>query len=67
MDIKLCQYFKDWKVMSIVIKNKNGVSLTFRDSYLMLNDSLKKLSKTFNCDDKLIEPVLIDINLRNPI
>ncbi len=62
---KVKPIFKDWNVISIEIKNNKGVSLIFRDSYLILNASLKNLSETFKCNKKLIEPVLISSNL-NP-
>nr|YP_010561574.1 hypothetical protein OSR58_mgp16 [Ganoderma flexipes]UYX56945.1 hypothetical protein [Ganoderma flexipes] len=61
---KITPIFKDNKVISILIKNDKGVSLTFRDSYLILTGSLKNLAETFKCNKKLQEPVLIDENLK---
>ena len=50
--------------MHINIKNTQGISITLRDSYLMLTQSLMSLSKTFNCSrTKLTEPVLVSKNL----
>ena len=52
---------KDGDIISIKIFNhEKGISITLRDSYLMLTQSLSKLSKTFPCTKvKGIEPVLI--------
>uniref|UniRef100_UPI0030DF7CCB DNA polymerase n=1 Tax=Daedaleopsis nitida TaxID=1140402 RepID=UPI0030DF7CCB len=49
---------KDGDVISIKIKNDKGVSITFKDSYLLLVSSLFNLSNTFNCQVKGIEPIL---------
>lgn len=62
---KVKPIFKDGAVISIVISNDKGVSLTFRDSYLILPSSLKTLAETFKTNKKLIEPVLLDVNLKN--
>ena len=56
--------FKDGSVISILVTNNNGVTLTFRDSYLILPFSLKNLAEKFNTKRKLVEPVLIDKNLK---
>uniref|UniRef100_UPI00397B4606 DNA polymerase n=1 Tax=Salmonella sp. SAL4457 TaxID=3159912 RepID=UPI00397B4606 len=55
---KVTPIFKDGAAISIVVTNNNGVSLTFRDSYLILPSSLKTLAETFKTNQKLIEPVL---------
>ena len=62
---KVKPIFKDGAAISIVVSNDKGVSLTFRDSYLILPFSLKTLAETFKTNKKLIEPVLISSNL-NP-
>lgn len=51
---------KDDQIISINISNrKKGISLTIRDSFLLLPSSLSKLSVNFNIETpKLIEPVL---------
>ena len=62
---KVTPIFKDGAAISIVVTNNNGVSLTFRDSYLILPSSLKTLAETFKTNQKLIEPVLLDKNLKD--
>jgi len=47
---------KDGKFVDITVKYKDKYSIHFRDSYLMLPSSLKKLAKAFKVDDKLIFP-----------
>ena len=60
-NFKINPIIKDGNIISIKISNKNGVSLTLKDSYLLLTQSLLKLSKTFDCTEiKGTEPVLID-------
>ena len=61
---KVKPIFKDGGAISIVITNDKGVSLTFRDSFLILPFSLKTLAETFKTNKKLIEPVLLDVNLK---
>nr|YP_010561573.1 hypothetical protein OSR58_mgp17 [Ganoderma flexipes]UYX56944.1 hypothetical protein [Ganoderma flexipes] len=56
---KIKPIIKDGRIISIDIRNEHGISLKFRDSYLMLTESLLKLSKTFKCEIKMMEPVLI--------
>ena len=62
---KVKPIFKDGGAISIVITNDKGVSLTFRDSFLILPFSLKTLAETFKTNKKLIEPVLLDVNLKD--
>ena len=62
---KVKPIFKDGGAISIVITNNKGVSLTFRDSFLILPFSLKTLAETFKTNKKLIEPVLLDVNLKD--
>ncbi len=51
---------KDGKYISIKIYNySKNISITIKDSYLLLPSSLEKLAKQFNCLNKGIEPVLI--------
>ena len=40
-------------------------NITFRDSFLILPFSLKTLAETFKTNKKLIEPVLLDVNLKD--
>ena len=46
----------DGKFVNITVKFDNKYNLQFRDSYLMLPSSLKKLAKTFKVEDKSIFP-----------
>lgn len=59
---KISCILKDGDIISINIKNsKKGVNITLRDSYLLLQASLLKLSKAFNCKElKGMEPVLLN-------
>ena len=51
---------KDIKIISLKIKyGNNKYNLTFRDSFLLLPSSLKKLAKSFNVEDKLNFPFKI--------
>lgn len=55
---KVPAIIKDGNIIAIKISNNNGVSITIRDSYLLLTASLLKGSKTFKCELKGVEPVL---------
>ena len=60
---------KDQNIISISIINRNkNISITIRDSYLILPSSLSKLTKQFKViQQKLIEPVLTGIGAKlNP-
>jgi len=51
---------KDGNIISLTIEKCNNIKITFKDSYLLLKDSLAKLTKTFNVDTpKGLEPILI--------
>ena len=59
-DFDIKPILKDGNIISLQIKNnKKGISITFKDSYLLLRDSLLNLGKTFNCDTlKTLMPIL---------
>ena len=66
---KIKLLIKEQNIISISIINRNkNISITIRDSYLILPSSLSKLSKQFKViQQKLIEPVLIGIGAKlNP-
>nr|YP_009652969.1 DNA polymerase [Taiwanofungus camphoratus]QCG70007.1 DNA polymerase [Taiwanofungus camphoratus] len=49
---------REQNIISIIINRNNNISITIKDSYLILPSSLSKLSKQFVIDNpKLIEPV----------
>ena len=51
---------KDGNIIYLTIEKGNNIKITFKDSYLLLKDSLAKLTKTFNVDTpKGLEPILI--------
>jgi hypothetical protein len=51
---------KDGNIISLEIKKGKNIKITFKDSYLILRDSLAKLTKTFNVETpKGLEPILI--------
>jgi hypothetical protein len=51
---------KDGNIISLTIEKCNNIKITFKDSYLLLKDSLAKLTKTFNVNTpKGLEPILI--------
>ena len=58
-EYKVLPIIKDGDVISIKIQNsKKGVSITLKDSYLLLEAKLLDLSRTFKCEEKGIEPIL---------
>ena len=57
---KVQPIIKEGDVISIKISNKKGVSITLKDSYLLLEAKLLDLSRTFNCEMKGIEPILLN-------
>ena len=59
-DFDIKPIIKDGNIISLQLKNnKKGINITFKDSYLLLRDSLLNLGKTFNCDNiKTLMPIL---------
>ena len=66
LNYKVDPVIKDGNIISIKISNNNGILITFKDSFLLLQSSLLELSKTFNLNKiKGIEPILLYSNLLN--
>lgn len=59
-DYEIKPIIKDGNIISLEIKKGKDIKITFKDSYLLLKDSLAKLTKTFNViSPKGLEPILI--------